>query len=187
MNTNPKFDPSRSHGTIYGGSGIPGEREARFTQDGHNFAADGTYLSSEPGARKPAPVAEPPRRVASEMPLPDEAEMELLLQDPNADDLLAMDREVIVEMVKHAGGHVVSGDGSQRLMAAWLIKYTMAPGPELLEVDANRALIPEGSGQARGEEGASGEQLPEGAETSEAAGGAADDPAADSTGAPNAT
>lgn len=121
----PVFDRTKPFGDIYGAEGAGDAVAPRFAQGGHYFSGDGTYLSSD----KSAPLVEEVAKVEVNRDttgiVSDDAEIELLLTDPRAETLLSMDREHITAMVTAAGGAVVSGEGSQRLMAAWLLKNTV--------------------------------------------------------------
>lgn len=143
---NPVLDKNRPCGDIYGSEG-PDGNAPRFFQDGHYFRADGTYLSSEPNARPVAQASQAEVNVPTASAVTDDAEVADLLKHPEADDLLAMDREVIVEMVRQANGPVLSGDSSQRMMAAWLIKNTMPPAPAI-EQSEPEPLVPDAEEQA---------------------------------------
>lgn len=124
----PALDRNRPVGDIYGGEPVEG-MTPRHYQDGHYFTGTGVYIYSDEGARIAPEAVRVERQVPTHTAVADDAEIAELLKDPAAADLLAMDREIIVAMVKQAGGPVLSGDTSQRAMAAWLIKYTMAPAP----------------------------------------------------------
>ena len=117
----PALDKSRPFGDIFGSDG-PSNETPRFYQDGHYFRADGKYLSSDAVSRREAPPVEEVN-VPTTSTITDKAEIDELLSDPDAERLLNLDREVLVEMVKQAGGPVLSGDDSTRMMAAWLLKY----------------------------------------------------------------
>lgn len=119
----PALDLSLPYADIYGSSGS-GLKEPRYAQNGHYFAADRSYLSSD--ANAPTLYEEPTNvevQVSVESAVTDPEEIALYLADERADEMLKMPREDIVEAVSKLNGPVVQGDDSQKMMVAWLIKH----------------------------------------------------------------
>jgi hypothetical protein len=151
----PVLNRAAPAGDIYGDTEGEGPA-ARFFQDGHYFSGDGTYLRSEKNVRKVVEPVAVEKNVQVLSAVTEDAEVEELLKDPAADDLLAMDRDTLVEMVKQANGPVLAGEKSSRMMAAWLIKYTMAPAAPAPATEAQGLLIAPDSDAADGQEAPAG-------------------------------
>ena len=124
----PLFDPTQEYGEIFHGTteGVDGSTLPRYVQNGNYFKPDKSWHSADQNA--PKRVA--PKLVApvDTLPTVDASEVDALLKDPRAEELLALTRDHLVELVSAANGAVISGEGSQQMMVAWLIKHTT---PEL--------------------------------------------------------
>jgi hypothetical protein len=131
MATKPAKDPVFSdqlpHGEIFGAAEGADGRRPRYVQNGHYFAGDRSYLHSDPQVAKlieePQSESKPPESAPA---ITDEKQIAELLKDPRADQLLALGRDVFLDVMREAGGPIISGEGSQRMMAAWLIKNVPA-------------------------------------------------------------
>jgi len=125
----PVFDPDQPHATIMHGDTGDADPSTlpRFQQNGHYFRPDKSYHSPDGLPRKrAAPVEEAP---VDTLPGIDESEVAELLTDPRADQFLELTRDALVALVTAANGPVVSGEGSTRMMAAWLCKHTTGAIP----------------------------------------------------------
>lgn len=137
----PVFDSAKPHGTIAHGD-LRGEDPSSlpaFIQDGHYFKPDKSYHSPDGQPRKRSSVAtgasapEAPAIVNTKPGVP-EAEVDALLEDPQAELLLELPRDQIIALVTAANGPVIAGERSTQIMVAWLIKNTAKSnaGQELL-------------------------------------------------------
>ena len=136
----PTFDRSRNHGDVMHGvvpDGVSVSALPRYIQDGHYFLGDGTYHSSEDWALKalkksaaaPSVVAAV-TAPANTLPGVEEKDVENLLKDPRAEQLLELPRDVIISLVNAANGPMYAGEGSTKLMVAWLVQNTMGAVPQ---------------------------------------------------------
>lgn len=132
----PVFDPNKDHGTIFSSGHTEEGPQTKYTQNGHHFAADKSYIKSD--HKVAAPIA-PPKLVPQSTPAPQKDtlpaiepdEVEGLLQDPRAADLLAKPRDLIAQLVHAANGPEIAGPGSHQSMVAFLIKNTAPDDDEL--------------------------------------------------------
>lgn len=122
----PKFDPNAPHGTLYSSGYASDQGPARFVQNGHYFAADGTYLRSDASAVRAAERAKPQRLVNNLERLVEPEEMVELLKDPRAEALINMPLESLASLSRVNGGPTYGGDNAPSLYAAWLLKYAGA-------------------------------------------------------------
>lgn len=127
------LDRSRDFG-IVGGAYFG----ASFYQDGHYYAADGTYLFSNPGLAPPAgcrPVVacdeNGPIAAVEEPPPAGEAEAapaEQAVQQAEGltreQELAQQDLGTLRALVAAAGGAPITGSGAKARMIAWLIANT---------------------------------------------------------------
>ena len=131
----PVLDLSRNYGDIFHGEAPPGVAISdlpRYVQDGHYFLPNKTYHSSDAGAKKvtaaPAPVT-PPSQVDT-LPGVDLDSVEELMNDPRAEQLMALPRDHLIALVNAANGPTYAGEGSSGLMVAWLIANTLGAAPK---------------------------------------------------------
>lgn len=118
----PAFNRNLPYASIYGsGEGGIG---ASFCQHGHYYTGDGTYVGSdEQGARighvpPPRHVIDPGSRTVTE------DEVEELLRDVRAGEIMNLALDTLAAMVASAGGPHFSGDNAHKLYTAWLLKFT---------------------------------------------------------------
>lgn len=120
----PVFDRTRNYGDIMHGdtAGVDVGQMPRYLQDGHYFRPDGSYHSVD-GSPRPRVIEAKPV-VVDTLPSVAEAEVEELLKDPRAEELLALTRDTLIELVMAGNGPMISGERSTQMMVAWLIKNT---------------------------------------------------------------
>jgi hypothetical protein len=124
--TTPVFDKTKEHGVIAHGDLAGQEPSAlpAFFQNGHYFRPDGSYHSSDGQPKKLAPAAKAVKPPDSQPYNLTDAQVAELMKDPRAEELEALPRDELVKLINAANGPVIGGEGSQRMMIAWLIKNT---------------------------------------------------------------
>lgn len=126
----PVFDRSKPYADIFHGGELQHpEQHPRYMQNGNYFRPDGSFHSSDgrPGARQVAQEAKPaptPQAQKPTLPGVGEDELEALLQDPRAPQLLELPRDELKALVDELGGPTVYGERSTELMVAFVLKNT---------------------------------------------------------------